>query len=313
MKPIEERKIATGFLTSDPAVDDIQIISKPVEIHHDFTINATYLKDWANLGGVLVSMHFSDIEKHSIDGSGVIIGPGMALTAKHVVEPHFIDLKSGKRKLFCTAITKNGLQIWQVSNVVFDKLTDISILSLKYCSALPPDNTFKRAIISTRLPKIGENLLILGFKATDYSFEYTDKNEMTCSGSVIACNGSVTERHVNGRDKVMLPSPCLEIDCPSWSGMSGGPVFDRNGYLIGILSTSYGADPPSFASLLWPALATPFKGGWPEGNFTSMTTLLELPEDICAIDKRTAVTITRNLQKNSMNIKYDIWEEKIVD
>lgn len=46
----------------------------------------------------------------------------------------------------------------------------------------------------------------------------------------------------HGRDRVMLPWPVLEVDCPTWGGMSGGPVFDEHGHLIGLLCSSFSVE-----------------------------------------------------------------------
>jgi hypothetical protein len=73
--------------------------------------------------------------------------------------------------------------------------------------------------------------------------------------------------------------------------MSGGPVFDTTGHLLGLLSSSFTTvenDGPSNVSLLLPALSARFEGGWPGSFFKNPATLLDLDPRICAIDKREA-------------------------
>jgi hypothetical protein len=170
---------------------------------------------------------------------------------------------------------------------------------------------FNQAIISTRFPKIGENLLIAGFRASDYEFKVFngDKGEklISYSGNVLACNGSVTNRFPAGRDTSMLPWPTLEVSCPSFGGMSGGPVFDSKGMLIGLLSSSYD-EGPSYISLIWPALATRFEGGWPNSFFEGEKTLIDLTPQLCSIDKPSAISIVEKTNDEGSKIMYEIWE-----
>ena len=51
----------------------------------------------------------------------------------------------------------------------------------------------------------------------------------------------------------MLPSPCIEVNMETLGGMSGGPVFNEEGRLIGILSSSFDGG-PSYVTLIWDAL-----------------------------------------------------------
>ena len=37
----------------------------------------------------------------------------------------------------------------------------------------------------------------------------------------------------------MLPCPCFEVSADLGAGMSGGPVFDKNGSLCGIVSSGF--------------------------------------------------------------------------
>jgi hypothetical protein len=64
-----------------------------------------------------------------------------------------------------------------------------------------------------------------------------------------------------GRDKVMLPFPCFEIEARFDPGMSGGMVLDEAGRLCGLICASLQHDDPnappiSYAASLWPMLKT---------------------------------------------------------
>jgi hypothetical protein len=57
--------------------------------------------------------------------------------------------------------------------------------------------------------------------------------------------GLIEEYHPNGRDRVFLPGRCYRTSMPVLAGASGGPVFNEEGYIIGVNSTSFGEEPPS--------------------------------------------------------------------
>lgn len=50
-----------------------------------------------------------------------------------------------------------------------------------------------------------------------------------------------------------MPSPCFEVAMETLGGMSGGPVFNSDGRLVGIVSSSLEGG-PSYVTLLWDAI-----------------------------------------------------------
>ncbi|GMQ79288.1 MAG: hypothetical protein BMS9Abin02_1863 [Anaerolineae bacterium] len=63
--------------------------------------------------------------------------------------------------------------------------------------------------------------------------------------------GTLVTEFPEGRDSTMLPNPCWKTDMHIHGGASGGPVFNENGHVIGINSTSFPVDPScSFISTL---------------------------------------------------------------
>lgn len=57
--------------------------------------------------------------------------------------------------------------------------------------------------------------------------------------------GNVEEYLPNGRDLTFLPGRCYRTSMPVLAGASGGPVFNEEGFMIGVNSTSFGEEPPS--------------------------------------------------------------------
>jgi hypothetical protein len=303
----------SGKITSNPA-NEIpiggEIHFKPVNFLHSPTDSIEYLENWSILEGIMLSVAFTDGEKHFIEGTAVLIAPGIAITATHVIEHRKNAIETGSIAIGCFGLS-DPVQFWRVSTITFAPNSDLTILGLTYASALPRENTFHQAVLSTRLPSLGEKLSIIGFRAKENHFEITDPKNHYHSGDIFLCNGSVTERYIEGRDKFLIPWPCLEVSCASWGGMSGGPVFDQNGHLIGLLSTSFSSEDnqgPSYISLLWPAMTCTFSGGWPIDFFESKESLIESKKNICTIIQPEALTIHRNPTTGVTTTNYKIWE-----
>lgn len=273
--------------------------------------SATWMQDWESLKGVLLAIVFSD-ESHQIEGSAVLVAPGVALCATHVLEPKVGGLNSPprtiKKTIICIGPTNGEFQLWKVRKVTAVPNTDLTILGLELASSMPNGGTLYQAAISTRLPKIGEQLNIFGIRAAQDEFPRVAGKPPDFQMTVLACSGVVAERYENGRDSVMIPWPSVQVDCPSWGGMSGGPVFDSTGRVLGLLSASFSSesnDGPSFISLLFPALPTRFEGGWPLSMHTAPSSLLDEAKRMCDIDNRHAF---KPVAGSNDQVLYEPWE-----
>ena len=136
-----------------------------------------------------------------------------------------------------------------------------------------------------------------------------DEGETGCywKANLVCCQGIVSKRYLTGRDK-MLPASVVEVRCPSWGGMSGGPVFDSRGMLVGLLSSSIRDEiGPSYVSLIWPALAHEVNGGWPSGFLKSYRTLLDIGRALGSIEDPNAV-IYQTKSDGTIDIACRIWE-----
>ena len=114
--------VREGVVKSDPArrSQDGDIL-KVQFVHHQPNIlkGAGVLDRWDHFGSTLLAINFMDGEAHRADGSAVLIGPGLALAARHVFDPVLKDMVAGR--VFPTAISvmPTGLLIWRVRVLLF--------------------------------------------------------------------------------------------------------------------------------------------------------------------------------------------------
>jgi hypothetical protein len=283
-----------GKVTPDPLAempDGSTVEVCPVRLHPSTGERSCSLRDWHMPEGILLSVHFREGDSVHVAGSGVIIAPGVAISAKHVLESRREGLRSGAVGVLCLGICSSGALLWRVRHVTEVPDSDLIILGIELASAPPRDNRFNFATISLRPPSIGENLCILGFRASRFSFEFGDG--LPIHGQVIQAQGAVLQRFDAGRDSRLLPWPVVEVDCPAWGGMSGGPAFDEEGCLIGLITSSFQTDgepSPTFVSQIWPALVTAFEACWPGGIYERAAPMIELDPRLCEINERNRIT-----------------------
>ena len=257
MKPPEQTLQA--IITDDP------LGAYPIGAKAEFssTLFAMNVKDelrelsnWNIFLGAVLALHFGDQHNQRVIGSGVLIAPGLAITAWHILEGELPDVLNGGG-FICSAIGDAGMMVWRPTAVARVSDSDVALISLKAASDAPA--LFHNAVITTRTPRLGERLIVAGFRSETF-----DPSARPIPIRILASAGAVSQQYETGRDRVMLPGPCIEVDCSTIGGMSGGPVFDENGFLIGILSSSIDGG-PSYVSLIWMALCTPVSIQWPAG------------------------------------------------
>ena len=70
--------------------------------------------------------------------------------------------------------------------------------------------------------------------------------------------------------------------------MSGGPVVDDQGWVVGVLAKGM-AGGTSYLALAYPALAAQFEGGWPDPGEGVTRTLLTMSKMV-PVDRTTGVS-----------------------
>ncbi len=238
---------------------------------------------WA-LGGLIVAIGFIDNVKQKIIGSGVMIAPGLCLTATHVIE----EIKE-KNALLYTFANKDSMRIWiseefhaqqkkSIEILPFQKpipkYCDVGILSCSPFSKFDDNDDYIFAPLEVSIPKINERLWATGYREVE--------NDGVPTISFFISSGLVTEQYLQGRGS-HINGPCIEVAMDALGGMSGGPVFNAEGRIVGVVSSSlegyHDFKGPTYVSLVWTSLLSEVYAPWPENywpnNFACIQTTME--------------------------------------
>jgi hypothetical protein len=250
------------------------------------------LRNWECFQGAVLTLVFSEGERHAAMGTAAMVAPGVAVSAAHTVLHFWPRMQRGEISITALGIRNEGAQMWHVQNVVYVEGTDICYLVMRYQSELPANRIFYQLTVTTRLPAVGERLVIAGFEAARDEFEQALPRTLELEGRMRATSGEVRQSFPRGRGDRLVPWPALEVDAPLYRGMSGGPVFDARGGIMGLGVRSFDMGPeeepsPMVVALLWPVLGTPF----PLADGTGPVSLLDLDQTYLQIERPDAVRI----------------------
>lgn len=202
-------------------------------------------------------------------GSGVTIGPGLMLTATHVLD-EFRESSAGPVMMtfLPDGAARAWLPVYSVASssksrfaMISDDRTVVSDLSLLICnlhSESHPSQQLCMMPMEIALPVPGTRLWAIGFRQGD-------TGESDSAAIPLVTSGIVTDAFPQGRGERLL-SPCVEVAMETLGGMSGGPVFNEEGFLVGIVSSSFD-NGPTYVTLVWDSLMMSIDG---------------LPEEICS-------------------------------
>ncbi|WEE76662.1 serine protease [Comamonas testosteroni] len=200
-------------------------------------------------GDSLVAVIRSTEEGLEPIGSGVMIGPGLLLTATHVLEevaatgypPLFMTFLPNRARAWLahSSVTSSGLSEFDSSR---KKKSDITLVSCTLNSDAHTDCQLTLAPLQVALPLVGDRLWAFGYRHHDFEAKASRVTPLVSSGLVTAV-------FPDGRGERM-PAACIEVAMDTFGGMSGGPVANDEGYVIGVVSSSFDGG-PSYVTLIW--------------------------------------------------------------
>ena len=202
-------------------------------------------------------------------GSAVLVAPGVALAASHVIEEYWkqFDEEGGWRDSKAAKFPIQAIQYlhhndrfvtWHVFLGSHREGLDVCLLQLTpEDGQYPSGYVWPYPTLDLRPVSKGTRIQAFGFAKTDVVLDPGTEG-WVLEHAVGASVGAVTDVFEGGKDRAKKPFPCFEMNIEIRGGMSGGPVVNAAGNMCGIISTSWTFTEPgphsSSASLLRPAL-----------------------------------------------------------
>jgi len=182
--------------------------------YRDISVSNNYMTIEAPMGKWEFEKQKINIPKPDLTGSGsgfAIASSGIIATNYHVVEK--------ASSINVIGIGGDFTKSYKANILVFDKINDIALLKIS-------DNSFKQIdsipyVINNNLSMVGENIFVLG-----YPLLATMGEEIKLTNGIISSKtgyqGDITS---------------YQISAPAQPGNSGGPLFNNNGEVIGIVNS----------------------------------------------------------------------------
>lgn len=208
---------------------------------------------------------------HFVSGTGVVVSPHLAITARHVVDDHWrrhegmampdsADSADGHFTLILAQQVGEELNLWCVTRLWVSQDTDLALLRLSPCSKPAQKYSFRHLVLSVLPPKVGSQIHAFGY--ADSSITVVGPKEVAVNHRARSTHGEVIEAFPGGRDPVKMPFPCFRTNARFDGGMSGGPILNEAGHLCGLICSTYppfqeNEDHASYGVMLWPIMGMP--------------------------------------------------------
>jgi Trypsin-like peptidase domain len=199
-------------------------------------------------------------------GTAFLIGPSLAFTATHT-----IDDVSEDYAVIAQQIVDHGKTplLWSVTAMYRspaavsedDRPLDIAVLALEAFGEAIETERHRRFFfeLNVATPRIGQKVVAYGFTKSATRRAADDPFLFETTHRFRHVEGVVSEVRWPHRDLGMMPWPCFAVEADFDPGMSGGPIFNSQSQVCGVVSSG-GILGLSWGSILWPALRISLDG-----------------------------------------------------
>lgn len=199
-------------------------------------------------------------------GTCFLLAQGVAVTARHVIDDidakfQLAAQKAGRNErdysIQVALQEVNPNVLFEVEHVYICAMSDIAILNVRALTEDAFNYPVRTPSLNFWPPAIGEE--IFGFGYSRQSVSVTDDGRLKWTGTKLAAEGAVTQVFPENRDNILY-FPSFETNADFKGHMSGGPVVNNRGEVVGIISRGweFGEVGPavSYGAALWPMLST---------------------------------------------------------
>lgn len=169
--------------------------------------------------------------------AGFQSGEALFATARHVVaeldEP---DLAIEPFVLLPRADSPNalvGVRVRQIA--IAETHSDVALVIVNINEADFPVAVPKTLSLTFGPPKLGQNTMALGYGHADKKVP----GAVSLSYNLSASRGEVTKLYDQHRDKILVNFPAFETTGLYKPSMSGGPIIDTDGAVVGLITTGF--------------------------------------------------------------------------
>jgi hypothetical protein len=153
----------------------------------------------------------------------------------------------------------------RVHRVYYAQPYDIAFLHLLPAADILPDLVWACPQLELLPPRVGSQIAAFGYPKSRMWETTTNRWEVHTDATT--ATGTVLEIHHETRDRGTHPFPCFRTDARFDPGMSGGPVFNEDGNICGIICSnmppqSADGEHASYVSTLWPCMGTMVDVPW---------------------------------------------------